>query len=59
MLFIGGKHAGNEQMDRRFMFMKKKKKPSGGLSAKFIDIYPRSQLSVYRTISPLVSVYRL
>ena len=50
MLFNGGKLAGNEQMDRRFMFIKKKITP-GRLS---IDIYPRSQVSVYRTFGPLV-----
>ena len=43
-------------MDRRFMFMKKRKIiiTPVGLSAKFIDIYPRSQVSVYRIIGPLV-----
>ena len=53
MLFNGGKLAGNKQMDRRFMFMKKKMTLEG-LSAKFIGIYPGSQVSVYRTIGPLV-----
>ena len=52
MLFNGGKLAGNEQMDRRFMFMKTN--DTRGLSAKFIGIYHRSQVSVYRTTGPLV-----
>ena len=41
-------------IDRRFMFMKKKynNNPSG--VAKFIDINPRTQVSVYRTIDHLV-----
>ena len=46
MLFSTVKLAGNEQMDR--------KRRGGGWSAKFIDIYPRSQVSIYRTIGPLV-----
>ena len=51
MLFNGEKLTGNEPMDRRFMFIKK------GLSAKFISLYLRSQVSVYMTIGPLVFVY--
>ena len=55
MSFNDKKLAGNEQMNRRFMFMKKINPRGGGvLSAKFIGIYPRSQVSVYRTIDPLV-----
>ena len=48
MLFNGRKHAGNEQMDRRFMFMK------------IPRVYwhnPRSQVSIYRTVGPLVFIF--
>ena len=38
------------------MFMKKI--TLVGLHAKFIGIYPRSQVSVYRTISPLVVIWQ-
>ena len=54
MLFNGGKLAVKEQIDRRFMFLKKNNQ--GVLSVKFIGIYPKSQVSVYRTIGPLVKL---
>ena len=53
MLFNGLKLAWNEPMDKRFMF---KQLTPWGLSAKFIGIYPRSQVSVYRTNGPLVKI---
>ena len=52
LLFNGWELAGNEHMDRRFMFMKTIN-PGWGLSAKFIGIYPRSKVSVYRYFGPL------
>ena len=55
MLFYCGTLTGNEQMDRRFMFMKTDN-PSG-LSAKLIGIYPRSQMSVFT--GPLVFLFFL
>ena len=52
MLFNGGKLAGSEPMDRRFMFMEKITR--GCLPSLLTSIYPRCQVSVYRTIGPLV-----
>ena len=48
MLFYGGKLAGNEPTDRRFMLIKNNR---GQLFAKSIGkhVYPRTQVSVYRT----------
>ena len=48
MLFYGGKLAENEPMDRRFMLIKNNR---GRLFAKSfgIHVYPRTQVSVYRT----------
>ena len=51
MSFNGRKLAGNEQIDRKFMFMKKVT-PVGCLPNLFV--YQRSQVSVYRTTGPLV-----
>ena len=51
MLFNGGKLAGNEQMTEDLCYEKK--------YAKFIGVYPRSQVNVYRTNGPLVIFFFL
>ena len=56
MSFNSWKLAGNKQMDRRFMYIFYIKKNPIGLSAKFIGIYPRSRVSVYRTIGVIIQL---
>ena len=57
---LKGKTAGNWQMNRILIILKKEKWPNGficpctGVKYVFIGICSRSQVSVYRTIGPLV-----